>query len=434
MTLQESIQAASELIKSGKQDEWMPRLNALRQELQDNAEAQYRLGNLYFEAAMPEQARGCWSQAATLKQQPTSVTAQAIPRFSLKRLIWQASITTIVFILSLYIFIVLSFPRQQNLMDLLMAMGNSNQQQQQQPSWWEEFWNTNRPNFQRQPFLDAEDIWMDLRQEIHRWFKQGEADRREGLTQEEQLLEWLDKLRSNPRSFSVSTPAGQKHAVAKGYYQIREFEKAIELVDEALAEKIDAAQTGRLLQEKATIYYFQGYQLQPDGLAKYDLEMVRKSVESYEQARQYIQDPYLYGNLSWGYYLLEEYDQAIEHGMTALRLDNSLSYVRMNLGITYIRQKRHELAYQVYREVMLSSPAYRDFEGGLRDLRELVREYPEQYPFTWFVFGLIDYHLGNFKQAEQHFETFLAKPFSQPAWKNKANYYIRNMKAGKITP
>ena len=154
-------------------------------------------------------------------------------------------------------------------------------------------------------------------------------------------------------------------------FEAREFEEALSTLNNGLHYAESPEQMEQLYQDLGTVYYFKGYKLQPNGLARYDLDDVRDSVKSYEMALSFGEDPYLYGNLGWGYYLLGDYSSSIESSLHALALKPELNYVRMNLGIAYLTKGDYELAFSSYASLQQHSPELDEYEGGIRDLLEL---------------------------------------------------------------
>ena len=138
----------------------------------------------------------------------------------------------------------------------------------------------------------------------------------------EKLKHWLE-LSQSPQ-FGDS-PTDYYALIGRGLFEAREFEEALSTLNDGLHYADSPEQMEQLYQDLGTVYYFKGYKLQPNGLAHYDHNAVRNSVESYEIALRYGEDPYLYGNLGWGYYLLGDYSSSISNSRRALALKPGLT-------------------------------------------------------------------------------------------------------------
>ena len=187
---------------------------------------------------------------------------------------------------------------------------------------------------------------------------------------------------------------------------------------------------GELFRELGTSYYYQGYQLQADGLAKYDLRLVKNSVDSYLQAEKFTSGPYLYGNMGWGFYLLEDFEKSVEYSQRALALDPTLVYVRMNLGISFLRMHEYTKAFLAYQSIRPLEPDFEEYDGGIRDLKELKLQFPGSHPFTDFILGFIMMEQGRFHDSRVALTTFLNSSFAANSWKAKAQEMIRMMSDG----
>jgi len=130
-----------------------------------------------------------------------------------------------------------------------------------------------------------------------------------------------------------------------------------------------------------------------------------------------------------GYYLLKEYDHAVESGLRALAMQPQLNYVRMNLGITYLRMGKYAETFRAYRDVLEYTPDPFEYEGAIRDLKELSREFPQRYPFIDFILGYLFFQQSRYAQAREHFSTFQNSAFPIYAWKRKAVFLMKSMEA-----
>ncbi len=422
------LKQVRDLIQSEQYEAACQQLEQLTQQPSGNpSEWYYRLGNLFYEAQAPERAQQLWEKSVTFSYRVPQSSVQPLLA-SLRRLIWNTIGLSILAILSMYLLILLLFPRQMNMWDMFMMAMNApgSQTEEQEPlTLWDQFWNNTRPSTERSQYLTQEQTWDFLKQQLERVFSD---DKPVVGSAEEQWIDWLYRMRYE-QSYR-SGPLDYHLLVGRGLFNMRNFDEAIAMLEQGIEKADNPIIKGTLYQELATTYYYQGYRLQPDGLAKYDLELVRKSVEAYEQAGRYLEDSYLYGNLGWGYYLLEDYPRAIHYGEKALMLNSQLNYVQMNLGITYLRMNNYDKSFAAYREVVDRSPDFLEYEGGLRDLQELIRDLPGEYPFAHFIFGYIYHQQGNYRKAQEAFQEFLRYPFPDHSWKSAARQILSNMQSG----
>ena len=353
ITLEESrttgksvLRQTQKLISEGRYKQAISQLELLaKQNPNESAEGYYRLGNRLYDHRDTEQAEQAWQRSTILRINPASQTSSR----SLHTLLWRTVGTTMLILISLYCLIVLLFPRQFDLSEMLLT---SIQQQQRESreasSWWERFWMTGRPSAQ-QYALEQGELWSILNRQMREFLDLFSSGKQGLVTVEDHWIEILNRLRYPRISNQIIQGKSQYYyLVGRGMHNLRRHSEALEALQSGLRETQDPQELGLLYQEIATIYYFEGYKLQPDGLAKYDKVLVRKSVDAYLQALQYIEDPFIYGNLGWGYYLLEDYEQAVYYGEKALQLDARLSYVRMNMGITYLRMNDYQNAFDAY--------------------------------------------------------------------------------------
>ena len=82
--------------------------------------------------------------------------------------------------------------------------------------------------------------------------------------------------------------------IGRGLFEAREYDEALKTLKEGLYYAESSEKKEQLFQDLGTVHYYKGYKLQPDGLAKYVIQDVRNSIESYERALLYGEDPYLY--------------------------------------------------------------------------------------------------------------------------------------------
>lgn len=405
------------------------------QQLEDLVEAQtdkdaewyYRVGNLFYDAHAPKQAEMAWKKSIDIQQGlPQADQGSSV---SQRWLTWRTIVGSLAILSLLFITITLVFPRQMTLQE--MAFMQAMQQAEQQQSWWDEFWSNGR-NSPGAQGKDQRELWYVLNEQLERMFNVF-SDQELSKTAEERYVELLNQLREQQirNRLSSGQPFVQESdyyfLISQGFSGLKQYDNAIETLQEGLEKETNPQTRGLYYKELATHYYYKGYQLQPDSLAKYDLEMVRQSIEAYEKAANYITDPYLFGNLGWGYYLLGDYQKSVFYGKKALSISPHLNYARMNIGIAYIRMHDYEQAFNSYQELTRYNPTQIDYAGGVRDLEELNRDHEGAYPFVHFILGAIYFHQENYKKAQDAWQTFLKLPFPDPTWKHKTEQILRNM-------
>ena len=381
----------------------------------------YQVGNRLHEDGHPEQARQVWQQLALAPELPEAPATSTAPPINLKHLRWKIAGSALLTLICLYVILFTAFPRRD---DPFLALINSLNASQPR-SVWEEFWDTGRPSLSQHRYLEADEVWPMLQEMFETLLGQNSQDQQQRKSGLEEWLERYRKLRGGPMR-----PTDYYVITGRGLFNTRRFNEAIAVFQEGLRHTKTPEQRGSLFQEIGTTYYYQGYHLQPNGLAEYDLRMVQKSVDAYEQAIRHTEGPYLYGNLGWGYYLLEDYDHAVEYGQRALAMDPKLNYVRMNLGITFLRQHHYSESFQAYESILRFDPDALEYEGGLRDLLELEREHPGHYPFIPFILGFIYKKQERYALAHKQLGHFLSRPFPDSFWKSQARRLLQEMGAG----
>ena len=383
------------------------------------AERFYRLGNRFYSADQKLAAELAWQKSAILADYSGKV-AKLLDPFSqnLRKFHWQTIGAIVIVIVCLYVFVFTLFQREPESFQFSTFQSSSVEH-----SFWDEWWDTGRPvtRSMRRRF-NADGLWPMLQ----RTLKNLLSEQNKGLSDDvrEKLKRWLE-LSQSPHF--GDTPTDYYALTGRGLFEAREFEEALSTLNNGLHYAESPEQMEQLYQDLGTVYYFKGYKLQPNGLARYDLNDVRDSVKSYEMALSFGEDPYLYGNLGWGYYLLGDYSSSIESSLHALALKPELNYVRMNLGIAYLTKGDYELAFSSYASLQQHSPELDEYEGGIRDLLELQQEFPGLYPFINFVMGQLYWQQGRHKEAKVAWQKFLNQNFPEPLWHDSALLLLKKM-------
>ena len=383
------------------------------------AESFYRLGNRFYSSEQKQAAELAWQKSRELTDITAEFASIIVPvSRNQKKYYLQTIGSVILLIVCLYVFVFTLFPREPEPFQFTTFRSTSGEL-----SFWDEWWNTGRPvtRSMRQRF-GPEQLWPMLQRTLENLFGTQNDELSEDIR--EKLKRWLE-LSRKPQ-FSKG-PVDYYALTGRGLFEAREFEDALSTLNDGLHYAESTEQLEQLYQDLGTVYYYKGYKLQPNGLAKYDLDAVRNSVKSYEMALRFGEDPYLYGNLGWGYYLLGDYSSSIESSLHSLALKPDLNYARMNLGIAQLKKGDYELAFSAYASLKQHSPELDEYEGGIRDLRELQQEFPGLHPFSNFIMGLLYLQQGRHKEARTAWQKFVSQNFSEPFWQHRARLLLKKM-------
>jgi len=384
------------------------------------AEQFYRLGNRFFNVNQKQAAELAWQKAVNLSGNREVAKPSEPISLNLKRLRLQTVGAILIVAVSFYVIIFALFEREPELFQFTTIRYSAGEL-----SFWDEWWDTGRPvkhSLSRR--FGAEELWPLLKQKFINLFEKEKEVPTDEL--QEKLERWLElaqspHFRRGPTDFYALT--------GRGLFEAREFDEALTTLKEGIYYAESPEQIEHLYQDLGTVHYYKGYKLQPDGLAQYDLKDVRNSVESYENALRFGEDPYLYGNLGWGYYLLGDYVSSVDNSLKALAMNPELNYARMNLGIAHIKQGTYKRAYAAYESLLKYSPEHDEYEGGIRDLMELQLEFPGVYPFSNFVLGQLYKHQGRNMETSEAIHKFLRQNFPVAYWNHKARSLLSEIES-----
>ena len=383
----------------------------------DDAEEIYRRGNRYFLIGELDAAKKAWQEA----HQQLRTVSQSRDHLNLTANYssnWYIVTFVLLIVCSIYAIIFFLFPREHDPMRQWLQA----RQDGQPRSLWDDWWDTGRPSipFSFKPRDDEE--WQSiLRENLRRFLGKKSEEASPDLKELEKLLEL------NRKNLNRQKAVNYYVLIGRGFFNARRFDEAISTYQDGLQYASSSSQQGELYRELGTAYYYKGYHLQPDGLAVYDLSLVKDSVESYLKAEQHTQGPYLFGNMGWGFYLLEDFKTAVKYSQLALELDSTLVYVRMNLGISYIRMNEYTKAFNAYKSIVQFRPEPNEYDGGTRDLKELQLQHPSIYPFTKFILGFILMQQGKYYESRKILKSFTESFFPVSLWKNIALNMMQQM-------
>jgi len=384
----------------------------------------YLLGNRFYSAKQTSAAELAWEKSSELslvKEKEAKISEYYV--INHKKLYMQTIGLILIIVFCLYVIIFSFFKRESGNSQFL-----GNKFFSEEISFWDEWWDTGRsiPSPMVRRFNENE-LWPLLKRTLENIF--GSNDQKLSDEVREKLKRWLE---FSQRPQFGERPTNYYSLIARGLFEAREFEEAISTLNDSKFFAETSLEFEKIYQDLGTIYYYRGYKLQSNGLAKYDINDVRLSVKSYEIALTYGEDPYLYGNLGWGYYLLGDNNLSIANSLKALILKPELNYARMNLGIAYLKIRNYKLAFSTYESLEGNSPSPDEYEGGLRDLMELQISSPEEYPFTNFVIGQLYLQQGLYKKAYNAFKKFISNPFPNKIWQERTRLILKNMGRAKF--
>jgi tetratricopeptide (TPR) repeat protein len=395
---------------------------AVRRELQRSAQLHYRRGNRFYDTQAWDKALEEWRSAAGLWQ-----LARATGRLVARRLLHlRAALALLLTVLLVYVAVFTLVPRDPFEMFMLSGGGGFDTR-----SWWERMLDNGRPQPGDGHKMGIREWWERFRRDLQgRDGSQvaGSGNGRPGID-----ARWEELLRRYGR-WGPFFNYELDYNVISGYGLSRmgDYARAVEVFQQGIEHTHQPEKLADLYQGLANAHYYEGYRLQPNGLAKYDLYFVRKSTEAYERSVRYQPRPVSYGNLGWMYFLLGDFRRAEEFSRRALDMDASLEYVRLNLGLTYLMENKVYDAFEVYRTVIRRNPPDDVYMGGINDLREVVRDNPGRHPFAYLMIGLLAVKRGDYTEARDALNRFNANPLVGQEWRGMAQRLLRDMSAAEV--
>jgi len=409
---------SEEIVNSGNYNEAQKILQNSSATADLIAEQFYRLGNRFFNVNQIQAAELAWEKADNLSRNRKLAKPSDSVSLNFKRLCLQTVGSILIVAVSIYVVIFSFFEREPELFQFTTLRSSAGEF-----PFWDQWWDTGRPvKHSLSRSFGAEELWPLLKHKFRNLFEREKEVPVDKI--QEKLKRWLElarspKFRGGPTDYYALT--------GRGLFEAREYDEALTTLKEGLYYAESPRQMEQLFQDLGTVHYYKGYKLQPDGLAKYVLKDVRNSIESYENALRYGEDPYLYGNLGWGYYLLGDYASSVDNSLKALAMNPELNYARMNLGIAYIKKGAYKSAYDAYESLLKYSPEHDEYEGGMRDLMEMQQQFPGVYPFSNFVLAQLYKQQGRNMEANRALHKFIRQNFTVAYWHHKARSIIRKM-------
>ncbi len=374
----------------------------------------YHQGNAYFAAKRYDDALNQWRHATRLWLGLPGREKNHAPT---KKELLKAALTFVAVVLVAHLSLYWLFPRPlQERRALANALARNH------APWWQKFLETGRPQTQERPG-DAPSL--------SEWWRRFQLGRNQkntpqpppGLALEKR---WRDLILKRLRSRSSLLQPLNRHVVSGfGLSQHGEYAVAVQVLTQGLNAVNDPLQQAELWQTLANVHYGASQNLQLDGLATYDLPLVKKAIHAYKQALKRVPDPVGHGNIGWMYYLLGDYSKAKKHSLTALVQNPQLQYVQLNLGLVLIAQQKHEEAIGVYEQVLQQAPSLETLYGGINDLQEMLRDHAQKWPFANLPLALLAVQAGNVPVANQALNALQRASKVAPKWR-RAGQFLQN--------
>lgn len=392
---------------------------ASSERLRRSALEHYRQGNRWFDLKAWDRALEEWRRSTALWNLARRTGRTVARPFVHLR----AVVLFLLTVLLVYNAIYTLFPR--NPFELMLLSGGPADGR----SWWERWLDTGRPRGAEGERMELREWWDLLRQ--HWSGEGGPLARRGGRPGLDER--WEELLRRYGRWGPAAAGDLNYHVIAGyGLSRMGEYEAAVAAFEKGLEKAQAPAQLAELYQGLANTHYYQGYKLQPDGLATYDLALVRKATQAYERSTQYETRPLSFGNLGWMYFLLGDYKRAESYSRRALNLDPTLDYVRLNLGLIYLFQNRLQESFNAYRDVIRRNPPAETYLGGINDLREVLRDRPGQFPFADLALGMLALKSGAYGQAQEALSRFTTAPNVPERWRGLGVRLLQTMDISEL--
>jgi tetratricopeptide (TPR) repeat protein len=385
--------------------------------LRDRARRHYRLGNRLFDLRAMEGALEEWRKAGGLWR----LAAAARPPRRERLTDLRAVILLLLTVLLVFNLVYGLFPRNSAELTTDAEDGAAGDR----VTWWERWLDTGHPRGGGSPAVTLRDWW----QRVERRWRLGSEEPEPGVTVPPELDERWPDLLSRYRQPGVTEPLDYHLVAGNGFLRTGDFTRAAQAFEQGLPGVSRPKQRADLYQGLANAHYYQGYRTDAEGLASYDLAQVQAAAQAYEASVRAEPRALSLGNLGWMYFLLGQYGQAEASSQRALQMEPNLHYVRLNLGLTRLVLGRNDEAYEAYRTVIRARPEDDVLEGGINDLREVLRDRPGSYPFGNLVMGLLARAKGDRALAQQALQRFLRHPESDPRWQRLAQQALDTLDA-----
>lgn len=383
---------------------------------EDSAETHYFRGNRFFELKAWDKAVAEWRKAFQIWHGPVAAARGKGRRFLHLRAALAVVFTVFLLHQALFVF----FPRDSFELTMLAERVQSR-------NWWERWLDTGRSQLGEGHKITVREWWSRLKRRLE---GRGDGDKvaSSGVVRRKVSERWAELLRRYGRwGPQVSWDLDYSVISGNGLSRLGDYPNAVRILEEGIRDVSDKNRLADLYQGLANAHYYQGYRLQADGTANYDLAQVKKAALAYESSVKQHPRPLSFGNLGWMYYLLGDYDRAERHSKRALAMNGNLHYVRLNLGLVYLAQHRNRESFESYYEVILRNPPNEVYLGGITDLRELIRDNPGRHPFAYLVLAVLSLKKGELSDAREALTRFLSGPYQGNYWNRLATRLLEQM-------
>lgn len=385
------------------------------------AEAHYFRGNRFYELKLWDKAVAEWRRATHIWQASTPSSKRGSRRFYHLRTALAVVFTVLLVHQMLFAF----FPRDP--FDLIVLA-----EQQQNQGWWERWLNSGRPQTGDGHKLTVREWWSRLKQRLQGG---GDGEKHAGQGNPRQDIDerWAELLRRYGRFGPLVTWDLDYSVISgNGLSRLGDYKNAVRVLEKGIRKASGKERLADLYQGLANAHYYAGYHLQKDGTATYRLTQVGKAARAYENSLAQRPRALSYGNLGWMYFLMGDYDRAERYSKRALSMNNNLHYVRLNLGLNYLVQRKNRESFESYYEVILRNPPADVYLGGITDLREIIRDNSSRYPFAYLMIGVLALKQGELSMAHDALVRFQAGPRQGNYWHRLADGLLKQMDTVKL--
>ena len=88
------------------------------------------------------------------------------------------------------------------------------------------------------------------------------------------------------------------------------------------------------------------------------------------------EDAWTYGGIGWNYYMMGEFEMAIENGRKAVDMDTEDAMLRYNLALFNLAKGNTKQAFEIYREATELDSDLRVIEDAIKDIVKAQERWP----------------------------------------------------------